>query len=170
MAKDEYKGDAEAYARSLENPEEFFTQFRDRHRKSIPRRRPGEKQNVGYGRPPINYRWKPGQSGNPLGLRKRSKNLRSAIEKILTDKITIREGNKVRRVTRIEAVILKQLSQALAGNHKAIQAVYASAKTFGLLEVRPEKLVVGDLGNLTDDELRELERLLTKVDGRLEPI
>ena len=36
MAKDEYKGDAEAHARSLENPAEFSTQVRNRRRKSIP--------------------------------------------------------------------------------------------------------------------------------------
>src|SRR6476646_1040080 len=126
MADDE--GDAEAYARALENPEEYFAQFRDRRRQSIPRRRLGEKENVGYCHPPTRHQWKPGQSGNLFGRRKGSKNLRHAIEEILTDKITVRESNKVSRVTRLEAVLLKQLSQALAGNHKAIQAVCAWPK------------------------------------------
>ena len=173
MAKDVYEDDGELYARSLENPEEFFTQYRNRYvkpQKSIPRRRPRAKQDVGYGHPPIESRWKPGQSGNPLGRPKGSKNLRSAIEEILTGKITVTEGNKIRRVTRLEAVHLKQLSLALKGNLKAIQAVNASASAVGLLEVRPQKIVTGDLRNLTDDELRELEKLRLKIDGRLEPM
>ncbi|WP_116394747.1 DUF5681 domain-containing protein [Nitrobacter sp. Nb-311A] len=31
---------------------------------------------VGYGRPPIQGRFKPGQSGNPKGIRKRRRNVR----------------------------------------------------------------------------------------------
>ena len=85
------------------------------------------------------------------------------------EKITVRVDNNDRRVTRLEAVLLKQLSQALKGDSKAIQAVYKSANTLGLLEVPPQNLVVGDLSVLTDDELREFERLLLKVDGRIEP-
>jgi hypothetical protein len=172
MAKDLYDGDAEAYRWALEHPEESFTQYRNRYvkpKKSIPRRRPRAKQDVGYGRPPIGSRWKPGQSGNPLGRRKGSKNLRSAIEEMLTNKITLTEGNKVRRVTRLEAVLLKQLSLALKGDLKAIQAVYASANALGLLEVRPRYAVARNLSPLTDDELRELDRLLSKADGGIEP-
>ena len=64
---------------------------------------------------------------------------------MLTDKITLTEGKKVRRVTRLEAVLLKRLSLALKGDLKAIQAVYASANALGLLEVRPREAVVRDL-------------------------
>ena len=83
--------------------------------------------------------------GNPLGRRKDSNNLRSAIKQMSTDKITLTEGKKVRRVTRLEAVLLKRLSLALKGDLKAIQAVYASANALGLLEVRPREAVVRDL-------------------------
>jgi hypothetical protein len=176
MPKKANEGDADAYARSLEHPEEFWAELEKRHlasaappRKAIPRRRPQENQKVGYGRPPVRSQFKPGQSGNPKGRRKGSKNLRNAIERMLTDKITLREGDKVRRVTRLEAVLLKQLSQALKGDPKAIKAVYASATALGLLDVRPEKLVVGDLSDFTIEELQELERLLQKASARTEP-
>lgn len=158
---DTCEGDAEEYRRAIENPEEYNRQQQSRMVE------PGQKQAVGYGRPPMETRWKPGQSGNPFGRRSGSKNLRTAIEEMLTDKITIREEKRIRRVTRLEAVLLKQLSLALKGDHRAFKAVYSSANEFGLLKARPEELVVGDLRVLTDDELRELERLLLKVDGRV---
>ena len=170
MGNNPYEGDAEAYRRSLENPEEFFTPDKNccvEPKKS--RRRPRAKQDVGYGRPPIESQWKPGQSGNPFGRPKGSKNLRRAIEEMLTEKITVTEGNKIRRVTRLEAVLLKQLSLALKGDLKAIQAVYTSANTLGMLEVLPDKIVVRNLSPLTDDELLELERLLVKAGGGIEP-
>jgi hypothetical protein len=163
MPKDQTERDAEEYATILEHPEEW------KPKKSIPRRLPRKKQDVGCGRPPIKSQWKPGQSGNPLGRRKGSKNLRNAIEEMLTDKITVTEGNKIRRVTRLEAVLLKQLSLALKGDLKAIQAVYTSANSLGLLEVRPPNIVMRDLGPLTDDELLELRRLLLKAGGGIEP-
>jgi hypothetical protein len=158
--------------RYVDVAEEFFTPDKNCYvepKKSIPRRRPRAKQDVGYRRPPIESRWKPGQSGNPSGRPKGSKNLRSAIEEMLTEKITVTEGNKIRRVTRLEAVLLKQLSLALKGDLKAIQAVYTSANTLGMLEVRPDKIVVRNLSPLTDDELLELERLLVKAGGGIEP-
>jgi hypothetical protein len=172
MANDPIEGDAEAYRKFLENPEEFFTQLPNRNvepRKQIPRRRLGQKDSAGYGRPPTATRWKPGQSGNPKGRPKGSQNLRSAIEKMLIDKITLREGDKVRRVTRLEAVMRKQLEMALRGDRKATQSVYALADAFGLLDARPLGLVLDHLGVLTTPELIEFERLLSKMNGRVEP-
>jgi hypothetical protein len=135
----------------------------------MPRRRLGRKQQVGYGNPPIETRWKPGQSGNPAGRRKGSKDIRAAISAILTDKITLREGDKVRSVTRLEAVMLKQMQKALNGDSRAIQAVYAAANALGLLQPRPQQLVLGELGAFTKEELIEFERLLLKASARVIP-
>ena len=35
---------------------------------------------VGYGRPPIESRFQPGQSGNPKGRRKRQRNLKTVVQ------------------------------------------------------------------------------------------
>ncbi len=127
------------------------------------------KRLTGYRRPPVETQFKPGQSGNPMGRPKGSKNLRNAVEKMFTDTMTIREGNKVRRVPRLEAVLLNQLSQALKGDPRAIQAVCGTAKALGLLDVRPEQLVVGDLSSFSATELDEFERLLVKASARRVP-
>ena len=174
MPKNRHRGDAEAYVRSLQNPEETITELKNhkvkssgKPKKPIRRRRLQEKQHVGYGHPPTRSQFKPGQSGNPKGRPKGSRNLRHAIEQMLTDKITVREGDNVRRVTRLEAVLLKQLTQALKGDLRAIQAAYASASALGLLEERPQELVVGDLSAFTIDELQEFERLLVKASATI---
>jgi hypothetical protein len=161
--------DEKLYKKSLEDPEEPekpLNSLISPPRIPIKRRR---LRLTGYRSPPVAHQFKPGQSGNPKGRPRGSKNVRKAVEEIFTGKLTVREGNKVRRVTKIEAVLLTQLNQALRGNHRAVQAVVATIKDLGLLDVRPDKLVLGDLRFLTDAELVELERLLEKASARRVP-
>ena len=124
---------------------------------------------VGYGKPPTHTRFRPGQSGNPGGRPKGSKNIRKAVEEIFTTKLTVREGRVVRRITKIEAVLLTQLNQALKGNQRAAQGAVATVKELGLLDARPDKIVMGDLSSLTDEELMEFERLLEKASAKRVP-
>ena len=124
---------------------------------------------VGYGKPPTHSRFRLGQSGNPRGRPKGSKNIRKAVEQIFTTKLTVREGGVIRRITKTEAVLLTQLSQALKGSQRAAQSVVATVKELGLLDARPDKLVMGDLRSLTDEELMEFERLLEKISAKRVP-
>ena len=41
---------------------------------------------VGFGKPPMHTRFKPGQSGNPRGRPKHSRNLKTIIQEVLTPK------------------------------------------------------------------------------------
>jgi Family of unknown function (DUF5681) len=52
------------------------------------------KYSVGYGRPPIHSRYKPGRSGNAKGRPKGSCNVKAELKKVYTDKIVIHEGGK----------------------------------------------------------------------------
>jgi Family of unknown function (DUF5681) len=45
---------------------------------------------TGYGRPPIEHRFKPGQSGNPRGRPKGKKNEATILHELLNRKITVR--------------------------------------------------------------------------------
>ena len=161
-----HNGDPDAYARSLGLGQADGFEARPTLRKGggIPRWRP---QPVGYGRPPRGHQFKPGQSGNPKGRPKGSRNLRKAVEEIFTGRLNLHEGNKVRRVTKLEGVLLRQLNEALKGDHKAGQAIVRTAKELGLLEARPEKLGLGDLSSFTAEELTEFERLLEKANAKI---
>src|SRR5204863_9271737 len=105
------------------------------------------------------------RGGRPKG----SKNIRKAVEEIFTTKLTVREGRVVRRITKIEACLLTQLNQALKGNQRAAQGAVATVKELGLLDARPDKIVMGDLSSLTDEELMEFERLLEKASAKRVP-
>src|SRR5215467_8028707 len=77
------------------------------------RGKPDRAYAVGYGRPPIESRFQPGTSGNPRGRRKGSKNLKTLSRKAMTASISIQEGTKTRRVSKIEGVVLRQLQSAI---------------------------------------------------------
>ena len=89
---------------------------------------------VGYGRPPAASQFKPGTSGNATGRPKGSKNLKTLIKAAMTANILIQEGQKSRRVSKIEGVVLRQLQSALKGNEKSAMAAIKMAMLVGLLE------------------------------------
>jgi hypothetical protein len=113
---------------------------------------------VGYGRPPVANRFKPGTSGNLKGRPKGAKNLRSLIREAMIASIPIQEGEKTRRVTRLEGVVLRQIQGALKGNDKSAMAVLKMALQLGLLEDSSDS---GEISLGREDE-RILNELLTR--------
>src|SRR4051794_3516641 len=65
-------------------------------------------EKVGYGSPPVATRFKPGKTGNPRGRPRGTVNLATALAKVYTDTLTVREGDKKRRLPRLEALARKQ--------------------------------------------------------------
>jgi Family of unknown function (DUF5681) len=90
---------------------------------------------VGYARPPIASRFKPGKSGNPHGRPRNSRNLKTIIQSALTAPVVLREGARKRSVSKLEGIVLKQVESALKGNEKAALATLKMAAQVGLLEV-----------------------------------
>jgi hypothetical protein len=86
---------------------------------------------VGYKRPPEHSRFKPGQSGNPAGRRKGSKNLKTIFEDILKEEVSLREGNEVRKVTKGEALMRGLVVGALKGDHRSIGTLFRIAEQAG---------------------------------------
>ena len=76
---------------------------------------------VGKGRPPKDFQYKPGQSGNPKGRRKGSKNASTIAREILDGKIGIRTPDgEVQKVTRRMGMLLQCAQKALNGDIKAV--------------------------------------------------
>ena len=73
----------------------------------------------GYGRPPPDKRFKKGQSGNPKGRPKGSKNLTTLLAQRLGAKVVIRVNGKEKRVTMREAIAMRLCESALKGDHRA---------------------------------------------------
>lgn len=74
---------------------------------------------VGYKRPPLNTRFKPGHSGNPRGRPKKAKSLNTIVRETLGGKVAVRTATGTKKISRIEAVLQKTLELAMKGNSKA---------------------------------------------------
>lgn len=91
---------------------------------------------VGYGKPPIQTRFKQGQSGNVRGRPSGSKNLATVLMKALSERVTIGENGRRRKITMREALIKQAINKAVAGNPRLIQILF---NQIPILEARFEQ-------------------------------
>ena len=89
---------------------------------------------VGFKRPPVHSRFKPGQSGNPTGRPKGSQNLQTLFTKILAEEVSLREGANVRKVTKAEAVLRGLVIGALKGDQRSLGTLFRLAEQTGQFE------------------------------------
>src|SRR5262249_60516148 len=80
----------------------------------------GKGDPVGYRRPPRANRFKPGQSGNPKGRPKGSKNFATAIQAELDSRIVATENGKRRKITKLDALAKQIVNKAVSGELRAI--------------------------------------------------
>jgi len=79
---------------------------------------------VGYGRPPMNSRWKKGQCGNPKRERRRSApTLKKTIDDFHASEIWLTENGRRRRCSKFEAIVAQLCNKADAGNRPAVRAL-----------------------------------------------
>ena len=93
---------------------------------------------IGYGRPPVHSRFKPGQSGNRKGRPKRHRNVRTVVEEALNQKVKLKEGDKTRSVTKLEAVVQTIVNGALQRDPKAQVSLMALVRSVGMMGEAPE--------------------------------
>src|SRR6266550_4495682 len=74
---------------------------------------------VGYGRPPLHTRVKHGQVLNPKGRPKGQRNTATVVQDAVNELINIKVGNRTRRVTKLDAIMLRITNDAALGNAKA---------------------------------------------------
>jgi hypothetical protein len=87
--------------------------------KGGPRSSSGASYRVGYGRPPKDHRFRPGQSGNRKGRPKGAKNTVTLLREILDRKIEVRTGSTVRKMSVREAMLTRFAESALKGDTKS---------------------------------------------------
>lgn len=97
---------------------------------------------VGYGRPPKETQFVKGQSGNPNGRPKGTKNLNTMFSAIALEPITVTENGRAKTMTRIEAVLHRAMNLALSGDLRAMRDVLR------LFAVSEEAASVDDVSSL----------------------
>lgn len=85
---------------------------------------------VGYGKPPKKGQFKPGQSGNPKGRPKACKNFSTVLVNELSERLTVKEGGKTRRLTKMEAVTKQLVAKALKGDARALGELFRQIKAY----------------------------------------
>jgi hypothetical protein len=80
---------------------------------------------VGYRRPPVATRFQKGQSGNPKGRPRGSKNIASIFVKAGRERVTVTVNGKRRSLTKLEAIAAQQTNKAAGGELAAAKFVVA---------------------------------------------
>jgi len=108
---------------------------------------PEAEYRVGPSRPPREHRFKPGESGNPAGAKKKPRsltpNVKAMLETALNQKIRVKEGETERNMSRL-AIGFEQLAiQFAKGDRYARREVFEFADRFGIDLVESLSLVSG---------------------------
>ncbi len=85
---------------------------------------------VGYRRPPLHSRFRPGQSGNPRGRQKGVRNFATDVRKTLKAPVSLNEKGKTKRVSTQEAMLLRLREKALNGDPRALDQLIRLAQIF----------------------------------------
>jgi hypothetical protein len=111
--------------------------------------------NVGYGRPPLETRFQPGQSGNPKGRAKGSKNLSTLIEDALADMVTIKVDGRSRRVSKLQASFMQQANKAATGDARATKMMVELLMAANLRDAASV-----DVDPISPERRREMDAML----------
>ena len=83
----------------------------------------GEEYKVGPRRPPREHRFKPGQSGNPKGAKRKAPSpapdLKQLLERALSKTVTLKQGERQQIVTMASAGIEQLVAQFAKGDRHA---------------------------------------------------
>jgi hypothetical protein len=114
-------------------------------------------ERVGYRRPPLSTRFRPGQSGNPRGRPQGARNLSTVIAAALSERVAINENGRRRRITKLEAAVKQLVNRAASGEARATQLLLALVQAN---EARPAQQGPGRLSDADALVISELARRL----------
>lgn len=78
----------------------------------------GQVQRVGYGNPPIYSQFRKGQSGNPAGRPRNSRDFATIVHRKLLEGVAIKENGREQTISKQEAFLKQIVNKALQGNNR----------------------------------------------------
>lgn len=87
--------------------------------------------------------FKSGRSGNPKGRPRGSKNAATIVTRELSEKVTVTENGRQRKITKWEMIVIQQVNKAAKGDLKAAEWVARHAERYGLLDAAEASRDVG---------------------------
>jgi Family of unknown function (DUF5681) len=83
---------------------------------------------VGYGKPPLHTRFRKGQSGNPKGRAKGTRNFATIFSDAMTRPVIITENGKRKKIPKLAVAATQLANDAARGDKKSIQLAFALLK------------------------------------------
>ena len=115
---------------------------------------------VGYGQPPREHQFKPGQSGNKKGRPKGAASIERMVKEELARVVPLRASDKVVNLSLERAIVRRAVLDAATGkNSAAINRGLRLVERYG----PKENVSPWNLSRLSDDELDVFEALLGKI-------
>jgi hypothetical protein len=121
---------------------------------------------IGFGRPPQHSRFRAGQSGNPRGRPKGSKNLETLLAEALDEKVVVKEDGQRRAITKREVIIKQLVNKSASADLQAIRMLLGIKQGFKST-VEAESFGAGDqpLADADRQVMEELSRRLSRPQG-----
>ena len=85
---------------------------------------------VGYKKPPRQSQFKKGQSGNPKGRPKGTRNFKTDAREMLKAPVPVKENGRSRTVSTQMGALLRLREKALSGDARALDGLIALARTY----------------------------------------
>ncbi len=116
---------------------------------------------VGFKKPPVKNRFKPGTSGNPRGRTSGTLNLKTDLQRELSERIPIREGERSLRVSKQRALLKSMLAAGLKGDVRAANTILQLVAKI----IAPTEEAVTPADVISDDDLAIVESFMARRIG-----
>ncbi len=118
-----------------------------------------QNEQIGYGKPPKTGQFKKGQSGNPRGRSKGSKNFSTVVESTLNQPVEVNENGRRKTITKEQAMMTQLINKAAAGDARATQQVIAIRKMMGETDHQVATAVTDEL------DRQVMQQIIARIHG-----
>ena len=84
---------------------------------------------VGYGKPPAQFQFQKGVSGNPNGRPKGKPNLLTVLQRAMYERVVINENGQRNTITKLEAAVKQLVNKSASGDLNAFKILLSLERT-----------------------------------------